>query len=46
MQQQAVEIRVKEEKVLSKSFQTLSKISTFLAGSCFSILRCTPSWTK
>ena len=41
---EAVEIRVKEERVLSKSFQTLSKISTYLAGSAFGILRCTPSW--
>lgn len=44
MQQQAVEIRVKEEQILSKSFRTLSNIATYLAASAFAILRATPTY--
>jgi len=44
MQQQAVEVRIKEEKVLAKSFRTLSNIATYMAGSSFAILRATPAY--
>lgn len=46
MQQQAVQLRIKEEKVLSKSFRTLSNIATYLAASAFAILRATPTYLK
>eukprot|EP00615_Pteridomonas_danica_P013017 CAMPEP_0114351566 /NCGR_PEP_ID=MMETSP0101-20121206/17295_1 /TAXON_ID=38822 ORGANISM="Pteridomonas danica, Strain PT" /NCGR_SAMPLE_ID=MMETSP0101 /ASSEMBLY_ACC=CAM_ASM_000211 /LENGTH=142 /DNA_ID=CAMNT_0001491537 /DNA_START=41 /DNA_END=466 /DNA_ORIENTATION=+ len=46
MQQQAVEMRMKEETVLSKSFRTLSSIATYLAGSSFAILRATPAYLE
>ena len=44
MAQQAVEIRIKEEKILSKSFRTLSSLATYLAASAFAILRATPTY--
>jgi hypothetical protein len=46
MQQQAVELRIKEEKVLAKSFRTLSNIATYMAGSAFAILRATPTYLE
>lgn len=44
MSQQAVEIRVKEEKILSKTFRALSSISTYLAAASFGILRASPTY--
>jgi len=44
MQQQAVEMRMKEEKVVSSSFRTLSSTATYLAASAFAILYANPTY--
>jgi len=46
MQQEAVSIRIKEERVLRKTFQNLSQLSTYLAAADFAIIQATPTYLK
>jgi hypothetical protein len=46
MAQQAIELRIKEQRVLLFGFETLASTATYLCAASFAVLRCTPAYLE
>ena len=46
MAQQAIELRIKEQRILISSFNVLAKTATYLCAASFAVLRCTPAYLE